>query len=77
MMKVWGMLSPEDEKSGFDLVLDENWYVVLLNKGQTIARFDPRDYTSTELLIELEAILKDRRAAPPPEEAKRSSRKKG
>lgn len=59
MMKVWGMLSAEDEKSGFDLVLDENWYVVLLNNGETIARFDPRDYTSTELLIELEAVLQE------------------
>lgn len=64
MMKVWGMLSPEDEKSGFDLVLDENWFVVLLNNGETIARFDPRDYTSTELLIELDAVLKEVKANP-------------
>lgn len=59
MMKVWGMLSVEDEKAGFDLVLDGDWYVVLLENGKTIARFDPRDYTATELLIELEATLQE------------------
>ncbi|MBM3132381.1 MAG: hypothetical protein FJY85_19070 [Deltaproteobacteria bacterium] len=62
MMKVWGMLSAEDEKAGFDLVLDTDWYVVLLDHGKTIARFDPRDYTATELLIELEAVLQEIRA---------------
>jgi len=56
-MKVWGMISVEDEKAGFDVVLDENWYVVLIENGETRARFDPRDYTATELLMELEAIL--------------------
>ncbi|NQT71321.1 MAG: hypothetical protein HQ553_00955 [Chloroflexi bacterium] len=57
MMKVWGMISVEDEKAGFDVVLDEDWYVVLIEKGETRARFDPRDYTATELLMELEDIL--------------------
>ena len=57
MMKVWGMISVEDEKAGFDVVLDEDWYVVLIGKGVTHARFDPRDYTATELLMELEDIL--------------------
>lgn len=57
MMKVWGMISVEDEKAGFDVILDEDWYVVLIENGETRARFDPRDYTATELLMELEEIL--------------------
>jgi len=32
MMRIWGMLSADDENSGFDVVLDENWYVLLLDK---------------------------------------------
>ena len=58
MMKVWGMLSSEDEDAGFDLVMDEEWYIVLLNGDKTLARFDPRDYTTRELLSEIEEILK-------------------
>ena len=57
MMKVWGMISVEDEKAGFDVILDEDWYVVLIENGETRARFDPRDYTATELLTELDEIL--------------------
>ena len=57
MMKVWGMISVEDETAGFDVVLDEDWYVVLIENGETRARFDPRDYTATELLSELGEIL--------------------
>ena len=57
MMKVWGMISVEDERAGFDVILDEDWYVVLIENGKTRARFDPRDYTATELLTELEGIL--------------------
>lgn len=59
MMKVWGMLSTEDQQAGFDVVLDEDWYVLLLGNGRQLARFDPRDYTASELLVELEAILGD------------------
>ena len=61
MMKVWGMISTEDENDGFDVILDQDWYVVLLEKGEIRARFDPRDYTATELLVELETILNNLR----------------
>lgn len=64
MMKVWGMLSTDDEKAGFDVVLDEDWYVVLLDKGELRARFDPRDYTATELLTELGELLSGIRGNP-------------
>lgn len=57
MMKVWGMISIEDEKAGFDVVLDEDWYVVLIDNGTQRARFDPRDYTAVELLSELGLVL--------------------
>lgn len=56
-MKIWGMLSVDDEKSGFDLVLDENWYVSLFCKKKLMARFDPRDYTSVELQKEVDQLI--------------------
>ncbi|MDD5093222.1 MAG: hypothetical protein PHV74_02440 [Dehalococcoidia bacterium] len=56
-MKIWGMLSPEDEKPGFDLVLDEDWYALFLYKGQLVTRFDPRDYTAAELQEEMGHIM--------------------
>ena len=61
MMRIWGMLAADDEKNGFDLVLDESWYVLLLNKGEVIARFDPRDYTASELQKEVELVLQMKR----------------
>lgn len=61
MMKVWGMLSAEDEEAGFDLVMDNDWYVVLLNEDETIARFDPRDFTAAELHYEVGAIIQSMR----------------
>ncbi|MCL0039001.1 hypothetical protein M1N46_01985 [Dehalococcoidia bacterium] len=62
MMKIWGMLSSDDRNAGFDVVLDENWYVLLLDKDEVIARFDPRDYTSAELYGEVEKVLQWRRS---------------
>jgi len=58
MMKIWGMLTAEDEAFGFDLVMDDDWMVVLLKDNLSIMRFDPRDYTSRELLSELGAIIR-------------------
>ena len=51
------MLSTDDENAGFDLVLDEEWYVLLLHKGEIVGRFDPRDYTSAELHEEVNGQL--------------------
>ena len=62
MMKIWGMLLPDDGNAGFDVVLDEDWYVLLLDKDQVVARFDPRDYTSAELYREVETALQWRRS---------------
>ncbi|MFP4641333.1 MAG: hypothetical protein ACLFPU_04015 [Dehalococcoidia bacterium] len=67
MMKIWGMLSSTDEDNGFDLVLDENWYVLLMHNSEVVARFDPRDYTSVELYREVEAMLEGMRAKNQPE----------
>lgn len=58
MINVWGMLSCDEEQAGFSLALDENWYVLLVNRGNAIASFDPRDYTAAELRREIEMILK-------------------
>lgn len=57
-MKIWGMISADDAKAGFDLVLDKDWYVLLVKGDKTIARFDPRDYTSTELYDEVAARIR-------------------
>ena len=64
MMKIWGMLSPEDERLGFDLVLDDNWFVLLTKKSEVVARLDPRDYVATELHHEVEALLLKLRGDP-------------
>jgi hypothetical protein len=64
MMRIWGVLSADDEKNGFDLVLDESWYVLLLDRGKVIARFDPRDYTASELQKEVEMVLRTKRGGP-------------
>ena len=49
-MKVWGMLTPEDEEAGFGLYLDSDCYVILLYYNDAIvALFDPNDYTMPEL----------------------------
>jgi hypothetical protein len=48
-MELFGLLSSEDERAGFKLVLDEKYYVLLLSEGKVVATFDPRDYTEAEL----------------------------
>ena len=57
MMKIWGMLSEDDEMMGFDIALDDDWYVLLLKGSEVIARFDPRDYATMELQNEVETLL--------------------
>lgn len=57
MMKIWGMLTPEDEEGGFDLVMDDDWMVVLLKDNISVTRFDPRDYTARELLSEVLSMI--------------------
>lgn len=63
-MKVWGMLSTEDEQAGFDLVFDREWYIVLKLNGDMVARFDPTRYTMRELLLDLESCLQMARGTP-------------
>ncbi|MFO8102493.1 MAG: hypothetical protein R6U37_10080 [Dehalococcoidia bacterium] len=58
MMKVWGMLSTEEEEDGFEVIMDDERQVVLLSENETLARFDPRDYTATELYSEIGARLR-------------------
>ncbi len=61
MMKIWGMLSSDDEIMGFDLVLDDEWYVLLLKESEVIARFDPRDYVAAELKNEVGILVQEMR----------------
>ena len=61
-MKIWGMISLEDEETGFDVVLDNDWYVLLMDREEIVARFDPRDYTSIELQAEVNRLLQARQS---------------
>lgn len=61
-MKIWGMISLEDEETGFDVVLDNDWYVLLMERDEIVARFDPRDYTSIELQTEVKRLLRARQS---------------
>ncbi len=57
-MKVWGMLSPEDEEAGFGLYLDSDCYVLLLYyKDGIVALFDPNDYTMPELRDVVDKVI--------------------
>ena len=56
MMRIWGMLSEDDEKAGFDLILDEDWQVLLMLNSKPIAKFNPLDYTQVELLTEINRL---------------------
>lgn len=49
VMELFGLLTNEDEKAGFKLILDEHFFVRLLSRGRPVAAFDPRDYTASEL----------------------------
>ena len=59
MIRVWGILSEEEEKAGFDLVLDEVWHIILLHKDVMLARFDPRDYTQPGLRQEVRRLIRE------------------
>ena len=56
-MKVWGLLSIKDEDRGLQMVLDEDWNLVLQHQEYDLARFDPSEYTLSELLDEVEGLL--------------------
>ncbi len=56
-MKVWGLLSITDENRGLQIVLDEDWNLVLRHQEYDLARFDPSEYTLSELLDEVEGLL--------------------
>jgi len=58
-MKVWGMLSREEEDKGFDVVLDDSWCVLLLRDGDVMVRFDPRDYTVADLGKEISRLIQN------------------
>ena len=64
-MRIWGMLSPEDEEAGFGLFLDSECYVLMLYCGDKLmALFDPYDYTLPELNEVLENVMQAIRQNP-------------
>ena len=56
-MKAWGLLSVTDEDRGLQIVLDEDWNLVLRYQDYDLARFDPSEYALPELLDEVEGLL--------------------
>ncbi|MFC2027594.1 hypothetical protein ACFLU3_02790 [Chloroflexota bacterium] len=56
-MKAWGLLSITDEDKGLTIVLDDDWKLVLRHQEYDLARFDPSEYTLSELLDEVERLL--------------------
>ncbi|MDY6910841.1 MAG: hypothetical protein SVM79_00555 [Chloroflexota bacterium] len=59
MIRIWGILSGEEENAGFDLVLDEVWYIMLMHKDMLVARFNPRDYTQPGLQKEVKKQIRE------------------
>ncbi|NQT73239.1 MAG: hypothetical protein HQ553_10815 [Chloroflexi bacterium] len=57
-MKAWGLLSITDENKGLQIILDEDWNLVLRHQDYDLARFDPSEYTLSELLDEVEGLIK-------------------
>lgn len=60
-MRIWGIVSERDQTEGFDLVMDEEGYLVLVSDGQPLARYDPMDHTLSSLCKEVESELERRR----------------
>ena len=56
-MKLWGMLSVEDESAGFEVVLDKDWFLLIKENGKTRARLDPSIYTMPELRAVVDCLL--------------------
>jgi len=56
-MKLWGMLSNEDESAGFEVVLDKDWFLLINKNGETRARLDPSIYTLPQLRAVVECLL--------------------
>ena len=56
-MKLWGMLSIEDESVGFEVVLDKDWFLLIKKNGETRARLDPSIYILPELRSVVECLL--------------------
>ena len=65
VMELYGMISEEDQADGFILVLDDNYFVLLLHRGKMQKNFDPRDYTPAELRQEVDAEIAVLRATGP------------
>lgn len=59
LMRIWGIVSEEDEGSGFQVVLDDYcWCLRLQCRGKTVALFDPHDYTLPELKERVAAVIR-------------------
>ena len=50
---IWGILSDDDSKAGFELILDNEDQLFLLKQGKTLAHFDPFYYTVKGLTSEI------------------------
>jgi len=57
-MRIWGIVSEEDESGGFRVVLDDCWFLRLQYRGNTVALFDPHTYTLPELKERVAMVIR-------------------
>lgn len=57
IMKIRSIKSDNGKDSQFDLVTDDNGWLLLMNDGQLLACFDPKEYTLSALCRDMEMVL--------------------
>ncbi len=48
-MKLWGILSEEDEQAGFEVVMDTDWFILIKEHGKVLTRLNPSVCTLPQL----------------------------
>lgn len=56
--RIWGILSEDDRRAGFELILDHKDRLFLLKNGNPLVRFHPSCYTMSELIEEIKALTR-------------------
>ncbi len=54
--RIWGILSDDDRKAGFELILNSEDQMFLLKQSKAVAHFDPLYYTMSELTGEVRRL---------------------
>ena len=57
-MKLWGILSEEDEDAGFEVVMDTEWYILIKEHGKVLTRLNPSVCTLPQLHSIVDCFLR-------------------